>query len=211
MKGKLYFIVVLSALIAIYLPLTGCRTAVTVDESAPEQAAMQPVAEPAAEPTPKQAVDEPAAEPSAEQAVVEKATEEAVDKPATEKAAEKPAPENAEEPAPKPTVDLEITRAAICRQVVEREPVDAGTSFEPSVERLYCFTHITGAQDATEIYHVWYFAETERAVVKLKVNSASWRTYSSKIIQPHEIGDWRVDVLGPEGNILKSVHFEITQ
>ncbi len=206
MKEKLYFVVVLSALIAIYLPLTGCRTAVTVDESAPEQAAMQPVAEPAAEPTPKQAVGEPAAEPSAEQAVVEKATEEAVHKPATQEAAEK-----AEEPAPKPTVDLEITRAAICRQVVEREPVDAGTSFEPSVERLYCFTHITGAQDATEIYHVWYFAEAERAVVKLKVNSASWRTYSSKIIQPHEIGDWRVDVLGPGGNILKSVHFEITQ
>jgi hypothetical protein len=202
MKQKLYFVVVLSALIAIYLPLTGCRTAVTVDESAPEQAAMQPVAEPAAEQTPKQAVAEPAAERSAEQAVVEKATEQAADKPAAEKA---------EEPAPKPTVDLEITRAVICRQVVEREPVDSGTSFEPSVERLYCFTHITGAHDATEIYHVWYFAEAERAVVKLKVNSISWRTYSSKVIQPHEIGDWRVDVLGPEGNILKSVHFEITQ
>jgi len=198
MKQKLYFVVVLSALIAIYLPLTGCRTAVAVDE----QAAMQPV-------------DEPAAEPTAKQAAAEKATEEAVDKPAAEQAAEKPAAEQAaaekaEEPAPKPTVDLEITRAAICRQVVEREPVDAGTSFEPPVEKLYCFTHITGAQDATEIYHVWYFVESERAVVKLQVKSSSWRTCSSKIIQPHEIGDWRVDVLGPEGDMLKSVHFKIT-
>jgi len=197
MKQKLYFVVVLSALIAIYLPFTGCRTAVAVDEQALEQAA-------------KQAVDEPAAEPTAKQAVVEKATEEAVDKPATEQAAEKPAAEQAEEPAPKSAVDLEITRAAICRQVVEREPVDAGISFEPPVEKLYCFTHITGAQDATEIYHVWYFVESERAVVKLQVKSSSWRTCSSKIIQPHEIGDWRVDVLGPEGDMLKSVHFKIT-
>lgn len=105
---------------------------------------------------------------------------------------------------------LEIATATICRNVVDREPVDAGTSFEPPVGKLCCFTHVTGAKDATEIYHVWYFAERERAVVKLQVNSASWRTYSSKIIQPREIGKWRVDVLGPEGDVLKAVHFEIT-
>jgi hypothetical protein len=197
MKQKLYFIVVLSALIAICLPLTGCQhTAVAVEEQAEEQAA---------EPTTEQAVDKPVTKPAA----AEKA-EEPTAKPVAKPAAKPVAAEKAEEPTAKPAVDLEITRAAICRQVVEREPVDAGTSFEPPVEKLYCFTHITGAQDATEIYHVWYFAETERAVIKLKVNSASWRTYSSKIIQPHEIGDWRVDVLGAEGNILKSVNFKIT-
>ncbi len=75
--------------------------------------------------------------------------------------------------------------------------------------RLKQVGHQTGTQDATEIYHVWYFAESERAVVKLQVNSASWRTYSSKIIQPHEIGESRVDVLGPEGEVLKAVRFEI--
>lgn len=105
--------------------------------------------------------------------------------------------------------DLEIATATICREVVDREPVDPGTSFEPSVGKLYCFTHVTGAQGATEIYHVWYFAESERAVVTLQVKTASWRTYSSKIIQPHEIGDWRVDVLGLEGDVLKVVHFQI--
>ena len=104
---------------------------------------------------------------------------------------------------------LEIATAAICRNVVDWEPVDAGTSFEPTVGKLYCFTHVTGAQGATEIYHIWYFAESEKAVVTLQVNSASWRTNSSKSIQPREIGEWRVDVLGPDGDMLKSVHFEI--
>ena len=105
--------------------------------------------------------------------------------------------------------DLEITTAAVCREVVEREPVDAGTGFEPTVGKLSCFTHVMGAQDATVIYHIWSFGEREKAVVELPVNSVSWRTYSSKIIQPHEIGDWRVQVLGPEGDELKVVHFEI--
>jgi hypothetical protein len=105
---------------------------------------------------------------------------------------------------------LEVIRAAICRDVVGREPVDAGTHFEPSVGKLYCFTQITGAQGPTEIFHVWYFAETERARVPLSVNAGSWRTYSSKIIQSHEIGDWRVDVLDPEGKVLETLVFETT-
>ena len=103
---------------------------------------------------------------------------------------------------------LEVIRAAICRDVVGREPVETGTHFEPSVGKLYCFTQITGAQGPTEILHVWYFAETERARVPLSVNASSWRTYSSKIIQSHEIGDWRVDVLDPEGKVLETLLFE---
>jgi hypothetical protein len=106
---------------------------------------------------------------------------------------------------------LEIATAAICRNVAAREPVDAGTSFESTVGKLCCFTQVTGAQGDTEIYHVWYFVEAERAVVKLQARSSNWRTYSSKIIQPNEIGAWRVEVLGPEGDVLKILRFEITQ
>ena len=181
MKQKFFFFVVLSILIAICLPLTACLPK-AVD------------------------VDEQATKPAAEQVVEEVTAEQAAAKTAVEDQAVK---QSVAEPAAKPA-DLEITRAAICRQVVEREPVDAGTSFESLVEKLSCFTHVTGAQGPAEIYHVWYFAEAERAVVKLKVNSASWRTYSTKIIQLHEIGDWRVDVLGQEGELLKAVHFKIT-
>lgn len=203
MKQKLYFFVVLSMFIAICLPLTACLPkAVDVDEQAAKEAVVEPVDEqatkPAVETAAKEAVAKTAAEPVAEQAAAKTAVEDQAVK------------QSVAEPAAKPA-DLEITRAAICRQVVEREPVDAGTSFESLVEKLSCFTHVTGAQGPAEIYHVWYFAEAERAVVKLKVNSVSWRTYSTKIIQPHEIGDWRVDVLGMEGDLLKAVHFKITQ
>ena len=203
MKQKFFFFVVLSMFIAICLSLTACLPkAVDVDEKAAKEAVVEPVAEQAPKPATEQAAEQ----------VVEVAAKEAEAETAAEPVAEQAAAKTAVEakPAAKP-VDLEITRAAICRQVVEREPVDAGTSFESLVEKLSCFTHVTGAQGPAEIYHVWYFAEAERAVVKLKVNSVSWRTYSTKIIQPHEIGDWRVDVLGMEGDLLKAVHFKITQ
>lgn len=206
MKQNFFFFVVLSMLIAICLSLTACvPKAVDVDEQAAKEAVVEPVDEqaikPAAEQAAKTATEPVVEEVTAKQAAAEQAAKEAV----AETAAEPVAEQAAAKPA-----DLEITRAAICLQVVEREPVDAGTSFESPVEKLSCFTHVAGAQDPAEIYHVWYFAEAERSVVKLQVNSASWRTYSTKIIQPHEIGDWRVDVLGQEGELLKAVHFKIT-
>lgn len=106
---------------------------------------------------------------------------------------------------------FDVAVAAICQDVVDREPVDAGVSFAASVGTLYCFTKITGAQEATQITHVWYFGGEERARVDLDVNSATWRTWSSKIIQTHEVGAWRVDVLDPEGTVLKELQFEITE
>jgi hypothetical protein len=108
------------------------------------------------------------------------------------------------------TVPLEVTDGAICLNIVNLECLDASTRFDASVGKLFCLTRITGAQDATHITHVWYFGEEERARVELDVRSSSWRTYSSKIILIHEIGEWHVDVLGPEGELLKRLPFEIS-
>ena len=116
-----------------------------------------------------------------------------------------------EEPASEVQQDaqLEVSVAAICRDVLDREPDGYGISFPVSVGKLYCFTKVTGAQSPTQITHVWFFDGIERARVDLAVKSSSWRTYSSKIIQPHEIGKWSVDVEDFAGNVLKTLEFEV--
>jgi hypothetical protein len=106
---------------------------------------------------------------------------------------------------------VEIVAAAISRNVVDREAVDIGTRFPTSVNRLYCFTKVVGAQQPTEVVHVWSYGDTERARIPLAINAATWRTYSSKAIQSHEIGSWRVDVLDTSGNLLETINFEISQ
>ena len=105
---------------------------------------------------------------------------------------------------------VEVAEAVICQDVVDREPIDVGDSFEVIVGKLFCFTKIVGAQEEIEIAHVWYHGDVERARVNLSVRAASWRTYSSKVIQPHEIGDWHVDIIGPDDEVLETVEFEIT-
>ena len=101
--------------------------------------------------------------------------------------------------------------ASICTGIADREAVVAGTSFAVSVGRLYCFSKIADIQESTDIVHVWYYGETERARVSLGVKPPAWRTYSSKIIQAHEIGSWRVEILDASGNLLETLKFETTQ
>jgi hypothetical protein len=106
---------------------------------------------------------------------------------------------------------VQVVAAAICKNVVDREAVDVGTQFSNSVSRLYCFTKVVSTQIPTEVVHVWSYGDVERARISLAVKAASWRTYSSKAIQSHEIGPWRVDVLDTSGNLLETINFEITQ
>lgn len=106
---------------------------------------------------------------------------------------------------------VQVVDAAICKDVVEREAVDVGTQFSNSVSRLYCFTKAVSSEIPTEVVHVWRYGDVERARVSLAVKAATWRTYSSKAIQSHEIGPWRVDVLDTSGNLLETINFEITQ
>jgi len=113
--------------------------------------------------------------------------------------------------SPQLAAALSVEDSTICTGVANREAVDPGTSFAVSAGRLYCFSKIAGIQESTEIVHVWYFGETERARISLGVNPPAWRTYSSKIIQAHEVGSWRVEILDASGNLLETLKFETTQ
>ncbi|MBN2242597.1 MAG: DUF2914 domain-containing protein [Acidobacteria bacterium] len=104
---------------------------------------------------------------------------------------------------------MEVADSAICASVEERACVDPKEEFSAGVEKLYCFTRINGAAVDSEITHVWYYGDIERARISLAVRSASYRTFSSKRIQAHEVGRWRVEVLGPDGAVLKTIPFSI--
>jgi hypothetical protein len=106
--------------------------------------------------------------------------------------------------------DVSVASAVICKGIADRQAVEPGSSFPVSAGKLYCYSKITNIGTATEVVHAWYYGDTQRAQVRLNVNPPSWRTYSSKTIQSHEIGAWRVDILDATGNRLETVRFEIT-
>ncbi len=105
---------------------------------------------------------------------------------------------------------LDVDQSAICESVENLEPIGASESFPVSIGELSCFTRIIGANEPTTVTHVWYFGMTERARVELVVKGSRWRTRSSKKIQSHEVGSWRVEVVDTEGTVLKVIQFLTT-
>lgn len=122
---------------------------------------------------------------------------------------EAPAPQQEEAPAPQ--ADLQVSRAVACLEVRDREPVSIDSVFSNRTEQIYCFTHIEGAADPTEIQHVWIHEGEEMARITLPVRSASWRTYSSKKMLPSWTGAWKVEVRDAAGSVLKTVEFTVTE
>ncbi len=104
---------------------------------------------------------------------------------------------------------LNVATAVISKNIADRQPVEPGSSFSVSVGRLFCYSKVTDIQSSTQIYHVWYYGDTERARVALNVNPPNWRTYSSKIIQAHEIGKWHVKILDDANTLLQDVEFDL--
>jgi hypothetical protein len=121
-----------------------------------------------------------------------------------------------EEPDPVPEgtapSGLVVFRAYICKGIEQSEPTEAGKSFIPAADgvlRLCCFSEIGGAARPDTVFHVWYWGDREMARVPLRVEGARWRTWSSKRIVDEWRGDWRVDIVDPDGFILKRLTFSV--
>ena len=104
---------------------------------------------------------------------------------------------------------LTVERASLATSIIDREPQGAANTFPRDIEKIYFFTHLQGALDSTVIYHRWYYKNNLMAEVELPIKSNSWRTYSSKRIIYEWIGNWFVEAVDAEGNILKTLTFEI--
>jgi len=90
-----------------------------------------------------------------------------------------------------------------------RDLIEPGAVFAPEIGQVWCLTRIDGLEAPASVTHVWYHGGETRARVDLPVNSASWRTWSSKRILPSWTGRWEVKVLDAEGTVLGASAFEI--
>ena len=103
---------------------------------------------------------------------------------------------------------LVLEEIQICTAVEDRQPSGVGTVFPDDLDKIYCFTKIGGAEDTTNVYHVWYFGNDEIARVKLPVKAISWRTWSSKKLNML-LGNGHVEIVSESGDILGKAEFEI--
>ena len=111
---------------------------------------------------------------------------------------------------PGTSLAVEVADAVICQDVQDREPVGAADSFPADVGKVMCWSKIKDGKGTT-IKHVYYHEGAEKAVVELSIGSPMWRTYSSKGVLSSWTGQWRVDIVGEDGEVLKSLEFAIVE
>lgn len=106
-------------------------------------------------------------------------------------------------------VSLAVDDAVIARGVENLTPVGPSESFDSDVGKVYFFTRVVGASESTAVKHLWFFGDRLVMEITLPVNSANWRTYSSKTILSSAVGPWRADITTEDGTLLKSIPFTI--
>ncbi|NIO29580.1 MAG: DUF2914 domain-containing protein [Candidatus Latescibacteria bacterium] len=94
-----------------------------------------------------------------------------------------------------------LKRALFTIDIEEREPVGSVDSLSTATEQVYFFTEIIGLQDHT-ITHRWMHGGEVRAEVPIAIGGPRWRVYSSKKLIPAWTGEWKVEVVDAEGNVL---------
>ena len=104
---------------------------------------------------------------------------------------------------------LAVDESAIALDVIDRMPVGADSTFTAGVERLTCWTRVSGAEAPATLHHVWIWNDQEMADVMLNVGGSPWRTFSNKAIMPDWTGDWRVEVRDDTGNVLETIRFRV--
>jgi len=105
---------------------------------------------------------------------------------------------------------LIVDEQIVCTAMEDRVPTGADSSFASDVGKLYCYTKITGSEDTTTVSHVWYLGDEEKSKIELSVKGKTWRTWSSKNIDPSWIGNWKVEVVSANGEVLSTKSFMIT-
>lgn len=102
-----------------------------------------------------------------------------------------------------------IYKALVARDIVNRAPQGAGSSFSSDIGKLYFFTHIIGAQEETTITHLWYYRGHVVSRIPLKIASGDFRTWSYITIPNTWSGQLKCEALGPDGKVLGTVTFTI--
>jgi len=95
-----------------------------------------------------------------------------------------------------PSVIAQFTTA-----IESREPVDQVTFVGNDVRKIFFFTDLRGLEGKTVI-HRWTHDGSTVAEVRFEVGAPRWRVWSSKELLPGWIGDWTVEIVTGEGEVL---------
>lgn len=106
---------------------------------------------------------------------------------------------------------IQINRAQLGKSIEDRHIVEPLETIVPKyIRQVAFFTEVENAQNKT-IYHRWVYQNQVMATVALNIESAKYRTWSTKQLTSAWVGAWHIDVLDNNKNVIFRHHFRYIQ
>ena len=112
------------------------------------------------------------------------------------------------------SASVSVVTAQLCSALEKRGSPDwqcAPVTGDPRPGTYIFYTRLLTNVDTT-VEHRWYRGEREHQVRRLRVAASpgrGYRTFSSSTISPERAGDWKVELRGADGTVLREEHFVI--
>jgi hypothetical protein len=90
--------------------------------------------------------------------------------------------------------------------VEDREPIDQVTFVSNDVRKIFFFSDLRGLQ-GHRVTHRWIHDGEVVAEVGFEVGGPRWRVWSSKDLRPDWLGDWTVEIVTDEGEVIAAETF----
>jgi hypothetical protein len=102
-----------------------------------------------------------------------------------------------------------LVQAVMCEAIERFKPVNQAVVFSISLGRVFCFTAFDPVPRETIVYHRWYRQDRLISNVKLVLTPPKWSSFSSMQLRDADKGPWRVEVIGFQENLMKTLRFSI--
>ena len=99
-----------------------------------------------------------------------------------------------------------ISNAEFAMEIKDRTPLNIIEELENSFGKIYFFTNIRNLQGQS-IRHRWIYKNKVMAEVEFDINGPRWRVWSSKNLWPTWLGEWSVEVLNANSEVLYKKEF----
>lgn len=117
------------------------------------------------------------------------------------------------EPAPMPpalTVVEAVTAARVDRAT--RNPVEVDDTFYAGGDQVWAFVSIANPGEPTTVTMRWKQEGEVRWTSELTVGkSRGWRTWSYRTLRRRDVGQWQVEILDAQQNLLGTIPFEVRE
>jgi hypothetical protein len=101
----------------------------------------------------------------------------------------------------------DISQAVFAQAVKDREPIEIITEADNSLGKIYFFTNIRHLK-GDKITHRWSYKGKVKAEIDFDIKGNRWRVWSSKNLWHRWTGQWKVEVVNQNNQVLLTKTFE---